>query len=58
VPPSSVKVIQGAIEAANISPVEGLVQLIETVRGFETYMRAAERLDQITSKAINDVGRV
>ncbi|MEO6027936.1 MAG: flagellar hook-basal body protein [Candidatus Binatia bacterium] len=58
VAPSSVKVIQGATEAANISPVEGLVQLIETVRGFETYMRAAERLDQITSKAINDVGRV
>lgn len=54
----SVQVVQGATEGANLSPVEGLVALIETVRGFETYMRAAERLDQMTSKAINEVGRV
>lgn len=56
--PGSVQVVQGATESANISPVEGLVAMIETVRGFETYMRAAERLDQMTSKAISDVGRV
>jgi flagellar basal-body rod protein FlgG len=58
VPPGGVRVVQGAVEGANLAPVEGLVQLIETVRGFETYMRAAERLDQTTSKAINEVGRV
>jgi flagellar basal body rod protein FlgG len=56
--PGSVRVVQGAIEGANLAPVEGLVALIETVRGFETYMRAAERLDQVTAKAISDVGRV
>ena len=55
---SKVHVVQGAVEGANLAPVEGLVALIETVRGFETYMRAAERLDQVTQKAINDVGRV
>lgn len=57
-PPGSVRIIQGAVEGANLSPVEGLVSLIETVRGFETYMRAAERLDQVTGKAIAEVGRV
>jgi flagellar basal-body rod protein FlgF len=57
VAPGSVQIIQGATEGANLAPVEGLVSLIETVRGFETYMRAAERLDQVTSKAINEVGR-
>ncbi len=57
VAPGSVHVIQGATEGANLAPVAGLVALIETVRGFETYMRAAERLDQVTSKAINEVGR-
>jgi flagellar basal-body rod protein FlgG len=56
--PGSVRVIQGSIEGANLAPVEGLVALIETVRGFETYMRAAERLDQVTARAISDVGRV
>ena len=57
-PPGSVQIVQGATEGANLAPVEGLVSLIETVSGFETYMRAAERLDQVTSKAINEVGRV
>jgi flagellar basal body rod protein FlgG len=56
--PGSVQIQQGATEGANLAPVEGLDSLIETVRGFETYMRAAERLDQVTSKAINEVGRV
>jgi flagellar basal-body rod protein FlgG len=56
--PGSVHVVQGATEGANQSPVEGLVSLIETVRGFETYMQAAQRLDQVTQKAISDVGRV
>jgi flagellar basal-body rod protein FlgG len=57
-PVGSVRIIQGAVEGANLSPVQGLVSLIETVRGFETYMRAAERLDQLTAKAIAEVGRV
>jgi len=57
-PAGRTRVMQGATEGANLAPVEGLVSLIETVRGFETYMRAAERLDQVTGKAISDVGRV
>jgi flagellar basal body rod protein FlgG len=56
--PGSVRVLQGATEGANQAPVEGLIALIETVRGFEMYMRAAERLDQVTARAISDVGRV
>jgi flagellar basal body rod protein FlgG len=58
VAPGKTRVVQGAVEGANLAPVEGLVALIETVRGFETYMRAAERLDAMTQKAITDVGRV
>lgn len=56
--PGSVRVLQGATEGANQAPVESLVALIETIRGFEVYMRAAERLDQVTARAISDVGRV
>lgn len=55
---SNVQVIQGSLEGANLSPVENLVALIDTMRGFEAYMRAAERLDQVTGKAIADVGKV
>jgi flagellar basal body rod protein FlgG len=57
-PPEQVRVIQGALEEANLSPIESLIALIDTMRGFEAYMRAAERLDQVTASAITDVGRV
>ncbi len=53
-----VRVLQGSLEAANLSPVENLVALVDTMRGFEAYMRAAERLDSATGKAISDVGKI
>ncbi len=53
-----VYVLQGSLEGANLSPVENLVALIDTMRGFEAYMQAAQRLDQATGKAISDVGKV
>ena len=56
--PGETRVIQGAIEEANLSPVQSLVAMIDTLRGFEAYMRAAERLDQVAARAITDVGRV
>jgi flagellar basal-body rod protein FlgF len=55
---SSVQVLQGSLEGANLSPVENLVALVDTMRGFEAYMQAAQRLDQATGKAISDVGKV
>jgi flagellar basal body rod protein FlgG len=58
VEPENVRLLQGAVEGANVSPVGALMSLIETVRGFEAYMQAAERLDQMTGRAISDVGRV
>jgi flagellar basal body rod protein FlgG len=52
------QVIAGALEGANCSPIQSLVALVDTMRGFEAYMHAADRLDQVTAKAITDVGRV
>lgn len=58
VDPAAVQVSQGAIEGSNVSPISALAAMIETVRGFEAYMQAAERMDEITGRAINEVGRV
>ena len=58
VAPEQVRVTQGALEGANLSPVESLVALVDTMRGFEAYMHAADRLDQVSAKAISDVGHV
>jgi flagellar basal body rod protein FlgG len=48
----------GAIEGANVDPVAGMIELVEVARGFETYMHAMRRLDEVAQHAITDVGRV
>jgi flagellar basal-body rod protein FlgF len=55
--PGATQVVQSALEGANLSPVQSLVALIDTMRGFEAYLHAADRLDQMTAHAITDVGR-
>jgi flagellar basal-body rod protein FlgF len=49
---------QGALEGANTSAVTNLVALIETMRGFEAYMTATSRLDDVNGRAISDLARV
>lgn len=55
---TNVEITQGAIEGSNLDAVSGLVELVDVARGYEQYMKAIERLDQLTQKAISDVGRV
>jgi flagellar basal-body rod protein FlgG len=52
------RVVPAAIEGANVDAVRGLVDLVELTRGFESYMKALQRLDETTERGINDVGRV
>lgn len=49
---------QGATEGSNVSAVEELVAMIETMRGFEAYTNAMDRVDRINERSIRDVGRV
>jgi len=57
-PEGSFQVRQGALEKTNTSTVANLVALIDTLRGFEAYMTATTRLDQVSERAIADVARV
>jgi flagellar basal-body rod protein FlgF len=52
------RVEQGAVEQANVDAVAGMIELIEVARGFEQYTHAMQRLDEVSQKSINDVGRV
>ena len=56
--PGTFEVVQGALEASNVSPVESLVQMIEATRAFEAYMTAVQRMDRLQQSAIDEVGRV
>jgi flagellar basal-body rod protein FlgG len=47
-----------AIEASNVDAVASMVELVEVSRGFESYMRAMQRLDEVAQRSINEVGKV
>jgi flagellar basal-body rod protein FlgF len=51
-------ITQGAVEGSNLDAVTGMVELVDVSRAYEQYMKALERLDQLTQKSISEVGRV
>lgn len=56
--PETVRVQQGAVETANVDTVHMMTEMIETLRGYESYQKAIQTLDSVESKAANEVGRV
>ena len=56
--PADVELQQGVLERANVDVVSGLVELIDVARGYESYMKAIQRLDEVAKRSIEDVGRV
>lgn len=61
VTPNKVKntvVHQGMVEKPNVSPVREMTQMITALRGYEAYQRIITSMDDLTGKAINDLGRV
>ena len=56
--PSQVQIAQAHLEGANVNAIQGLQDLVEVNRGYESYMHALRRLDELVGKSINEVGRV
>lgn len=54
---TKVQVQQGAVERSNVSAIESLVGLIDTMRAFEAYTKASQQHDTVTQRAVTDVGR-
>lgn len=57
VPAGSVEVLQGALEQANVDPVGTLVELVDVARGFESYVQAVRRMDELAQRSITEGGR-
>lgn len=49
---------QGFIELSNVDAVKVMTEMLEVLRGFESYKKVIQSIDDVTSKAINDVGRL
>jgi flagellar basal-body rod protein FlgF len=49
---------QGYIELSNVDAVKSMTEMIEVLRAYESYQKAIQSMDEMTSKAINEVGRL
>ncbi len=56
--PSTSTIKQGYVETSNVQVVREMVQMIQTMREFETYQKAIQAFDSATSKVTNDLGRL
>lgn len=53
-----VKVKQGFIETSNVDGVKVMTEMIDVLRGYESYQKIIKFLDDATRKSINEVGRL
>ncbi len=56
--PELIKVRQGYLELSNVDPVRMMTEMIEVLRGYESYQKAIRALDDASAKSINEVGLV
>ena len=56
--PENLFVQQGYVEQSNVNAVKMMTEMIDTLRGFESYQKVITSLSEVTSLAINKVGDV
>ncbi len=50
-------IAQGFLEMSNVEAVQSMVEMIEILRGYESYQRVIRSVDEVNVKSINEVGR-
>lgn len=56
--PPETKVRQRCLESSNVNVAEEMVQMIHSLRAFESYQKAIKVLDRLDNKATNEVSRL
>jgi len=54
----NISVQNGYIEQSNVSPTGEMIKMIVSLRRFESAQKAIQFMDEITSKMVNEVGRL
>ncbi|MBN2059019.1 MAG: flagellar basal-body rod protein FlgF [Deltaproteobacteria bacterium] len=49
---------QGFLELSNVNVAEEMIQMVHSLRAFESYQKAIKVLDEINNRAVNEVGRL
>ncbi|MDL1962754.1 MAG: flagellar basal-body rod protein FlgF [Deltaproteobacteria bacterium] len=53
-----VEVQQGFVEFSNVDAIRMMTEMIEVLRGYESYQKVIQNIDDVNSKAINGIGRL
>ena len=53
-----VEVRQGFVELSNVDAIRMMTEMIEILRGYESYQKIIQSINDVSLKAINDVGRL
>lgn len=56
--PSEATVKQGYIESSNVNSMREMVNLIDLYRGYEVQQKSMQAVDQLNSKAANELGKI
>ncbi len=48
---------QGFLECANVNPIRAMTEMIDIMRGYESYQKVIQFLDGVTTKSIAEAGR-
>ncbi|MGD8880349.1 MAG: flagellar basal-body rod protein FlgF [Desulfobacterales bacterium] len=51
-----IRVTQGFLELSNVDVVRMMTEMIEVLRGYESYQKTMRSIDEMNAKLINDVG--
>jgi len=54
----NIKVNQGVVESSNVNGIQAMTEMIDTLRGYESYQKIIQFFHYIDEKAINDVGKL
>ncbi|MBI5746069.1 MAG: flagellar basal-body rod protein FlgF [Nitrospirae bacterium] len=57
-PSEKFSVVQGALEQSNVNTIEEMASMIEVLRGYESYQKAIQTIDEINSRSVTEIGRV
>lgn len=57
-PVQTASVLQGYVEGSNVDPIRVMTEIIDVLRGYESYQKVILSMNDIVSKTVNDVGRI
>lgn len=58
IPAEKFKLSQGFIELSNVDGVKMMTEMIEVLRGYESYQKIIRSVDEVNSRAINEIGKL